>query len=129
MISYNGLGRKPVRCKKCQELYSKKIRRDAYRKKVKDKVKTTKCTYKLKDNSFCDFQTSYITNKPKYCPKHVRIIRLEWIRKHYINKKIKYCNNCNRPIQYETKKPDLCLFCRSRQKIKTNIERLNRKEK
>lgn len=129
MISCNERGRKPIRCKKCQELYSKKLRRDAYRQKVKNKVKITKCIYEFDDNSFCDSQIPYVTNKPKYCPKHARKIRLAWLRKYYTGKKIVYCSNCNRPIQYETKKPDLCLVCRSKQRIRDKIEKISKKGK
>jgi len=127
IILYNGRGRKPIRCKICQELYSKKLRRDSYRAKVKDKVKITKCKYKINKNISCDIIIPYVTNKPKYCPKHTRIARLEWMRKYYTGNKIAYCSICKRPIKYETKKPNLCPLCRCRQRIKGKVKLLKKK--
>jgi len=115
-IIYNGRGRKPERCKKCQDLYSKKLRRDAYREKVKDNVKITKCQYKIKSD-ICGLIIPYVTNKPQYCPKHARKARLEWIRHYYTEEKIVHCKKCNLTIRYETKKPELCSLCRDREKI------------
>ena len=83
VILYKERGRKPIRCIVCQELYSKKLRRDSYRKKVKDKVKITKCKYKINKDLVCDFKIPYVTNKPKYCPKHARKARIEWMKEYY----------------------------------------------
>ena len=128
IILYNERGRKPTRCKICQELYSKKLRRDTYRTKVKDRVKITKCKYKINKNLICDLKIPYVTNKPKYCPKHTRKARLEWMRKYYTGKKIVYCSICKRPIKYETKKPNLCPLCRCKQRIKSKVKLLKKKD-
>ena len=128
MIVYSGHGRKPTRCKQCQELYSKELRRNTYKEKNSGNIKITKCNYVINNNHVCDNSISYTTNKPKYCFKHAKKVRLEWLKKYYTNNKIVYCPICNRPIQYETKKPDLCTLCRSRQKLKEKITLLNRKD-
>jgi hypothetical protein len=116
-LTYNGRGRKSTRCKKCQELYSKKLRRDAYRKKVKNNVKITKCQYKVNKENICESIIPYVTKKPKYCIKHARKIRLEWMRCYYINDKITHCKKCGITIRYETKRPEFCSLCRDREKI------------
>lgn len=129
IISYNERGRKPIRCKDCQDLYSKKLRRDAYRRKVKDRVKITKCGYKNKDGHVCGMSIPYVTNKPQYCPKHARKARLDWMRHYYTGDKVVYCQVCKRPIEYETKKPDLCTSCRNRQKINEKRAYLSSKKR
>jgi hypothetical protein len=126
-IVYDGRGRKPKRCKECQKLYSKKLRRDAYRYKVKDKIKVTKCTYNIGNGIVCNLIVPYITNKPQYCIKHARKIRLNWMIRHYRREKVVSCIICGSPIKYETKKPKLCLSCRKRQIIKEKRILLNYK--
>ena len=124
MISYIGYGRKPLRCNSCQKSYSMKLRRNSYREKVKNKVKVTNCNYKN-----CDIKIPFITNKPKYCPKHARKSRVEWLKQYYTSKKVTYCSLCNTPIKYETKKPNTCLLCKCREKIENRLNVLNKKAK
>lgn len=125
-IIYNGRGRKSKRCKECQQEYSKKLRRDAYRKKVKDNVKIANCQFIISDDVKCDLSIPYVTRKPRFCPKHARKVRLDWMRKYYTGDKVVKCENCGRPIKYETKKPELCSICRAREKI--HAKRLKIKE-
>jgi len=120
-IIYGDRGRKPKRCKDCQKNHSKKLRRDAYRKKVKEKVKIAKCKFKLVDGSICGMSIPYVTNIPTNCPKHARKARLDWMRKYYTGDKIVKCKGCNRPIKYETKKPSLCIICKTQERIKKKI--------
>jgi len=117
-VTYNGRGRKPKRCQSCQLNHSKKLRRDAYRKKVKEVVKIAKCTYPTSDGNECSVSIPYVTNKPRHCPKHARKARLDWMRKYYTGDKVVNCEDCGRYIKYETKKPVLCIVCRTRDRIK-----------
>lgn len=116
-VEYKSRGRKPKRCRSCQLEYSKKLRRNAYRKKVKDKVKIAKCSYRLSNGGICGMPIPYVTNKPQHCPKHARQARLDWMRRYYTGDKIVRCEVCNSPIRYETKKPVLCTLCKARERL------------
>lgn len=122
IITYLGYGRKPLRCNSCQKTYSTKLRRNSYREKVKDKVKITKCNYKG-----CDTKIPFVTNKPKYCPKHARKSRIEWLKQYYTSEKVTNCSVCNTLIKYETKRPNTCLLCKYREKIENRLKDLNKK--
>ena len=117
-FTYKGRGRKPNRCQSCQLNHSKKLRRDAYRKKVKEVVKIAKCTYPMPDGRECGVSIPYMTNRPRHCPKHARKVRLDWMRKYYTGEKVVNCENCKHPIKYETKKPVLCMVCRAKERIR-----------
>lgn len=123
-ISYNGRGRKSSRCKECQLNYSKKLRRDAYRKKVKDNVKIARCKYEDLNGKECEISIPYITRKPHYCPKHARKIRIDWMKRYYTRVKEVKCEKCGRPIKYETKRPELCSICRAREKIEFKRQKI-----
>jgi len=127
-VTYKGRGRKPKRCQSCQLNHSKKLRRDAYRNKVKEVVKIAECAYKMPNGDHCNISIPYVTNKPRHCPKHARKARLDWMRKYYTGEKVVYCEKCNRPIQYETKKPELCIMCRARDRIQRKRNQIGGKD-
>lgn len=131
-VTYNGRGRKPNRCQVCQLNHSKRLRRDAYRKKVKEVVKIAKCAYKMSDGNGCNVSIPYVTNRPIHCPKHARKARLDWMRKYYTGEKVVNCEGCGRHIKYETKKPVLCIVCRTKERINKKRNQMggsNEKEK